>query len=89
MIYNRFDIKSDDRYHNIIKYERALLRRIIKNISIRNHQTYTDIKICKVKININKLPDDMKIYRDIHSYPYAVYVDENIPTYAIESIEPI
>ncbi len=89
-IKSRFDLITPEQYvkleYRALKsytYYRNALLRSIQNRAIKNNSNKAYDTFIEFKIDLNKLPQNMTIHRDIKSYPYALYINENIPANAI------
>lgn len=76
--YPSFDINNyiNDLAAKILSY------RIKDGLEVSNKWEYGIIEI-----DIDKLPSDMKFYWDLHSFPYAFFVNQNIPSESINGYE--
>ena len=88
---NRNDLDKDpyDRNFNINYYMNvALPERLrtyrVKDGTISNNQEW---RFAIIRIDVDKIPNDVKFFWDIHSFPFAFFTEDEIPSDAIVDYE--
>ena len=52
----------------------------VKDVTISNNQEW---RFAIIRIDVDKIPNDVKFFWDIHSFPFAFFTEEEIPSDAI------
>ena len=73
----------NDDFDARLYYNRKVIQERLRDLRLENRGK----DFISTVIDIDKLPSDMKFYWDLHSFPYAFFVNQNIPSESINGYE--